>query len=73
VIEQVVKELEILVQLVFGERPLRKFEPEYLVADITSAKRELRWRPKHNLAYAVWQLAKESFPSLMLTKPSEFK
>lgn len=73
VIEQIVDELEIPVQLVFGERSLGKFEPEYLVADITSAEKELDWMPKYNLAYAVWQLARESFPALKLKRPSELR
>ena len=68
---QIVDELEIPVQLKFGERPYGTFEPMHLVADITHARRELKWRPEHRLAHAVWQLAKTSFPALKLKQPRE--
>jgi UDP-glucose 4-epimerase len=68
---QIVDELEIPVQLKFGERPYDIFEPMHLVADIARARRELKWRPQHRLAHAVWQLAKVSFPALKLKKPRE--
>jgi hypothetical protein len=44
----------------------------YLVADIAAARRELNWAPRHNLAHAVWQLARESFPELKLRQPKEY-
>ena len=68
---QIVDELKIPVQLKFGERPYGSFEPMHLVADITRARRELKWRPEHRLAHAVWQLAKASFPTLKLQQPRE--
>jgi nucleoside-diphosphate-sugar epimerase len=43
-----------------------------LVADIRRADAELGWRPRHNLAHAVWQLARESFPGLAVREPGEF-
>ena len=71
VIEQVVTELNLEVDLQFGARPIGRFDPDFLVADITKAARELDWRPRHNLVHAVWQLACESFPSLHVREPTE--
>jgi UDP-glucose 4-epimerase len=70
-IGQIVDELEIPVQLKFGERPYGTFEPMHLVANIAHVGRELKWRPEQRLAHAVWQLAKMSFPSLKLKQPRE--
>jgi nucleoside-diphosphate-sugar epimerase len=70
-IEAVVDELQLPVGLRFGARGLRPFEPSYLVADVARAARGLGWRPRHNLAHAVWQLARESFPSLRVREPRE--
>ena len=68
----IVEELDLKVQLNFGARPFGRFEPLHLVADISRAREELGWRPRHNLAHAVWQLARESFPDLSLREPKEF-
>ena len=71
-VEDVVSELGLVIELSFGGRPLTKFEPKHLVADITCAQAELDWRPRVNFAYAVWQLARESFPSLNLKQPTQW-
>ena len=71
-ITQIVDELKIPVDLKFGLRPYGAFEPMHLVADIARARRALQWSPRHNLAHAVWQLARDSFPSLKLKPPREF-
>jgi len=42
-----------------------------MVADASLARTTLGWRPQVNLAYAVWQLAQESFPTLKLRGPQE--
>jgi nucleoside-diphosphate-sugar epimerase len=68
-IEQVCRELNITIDLQFGQAPLPPFEPSYLVADISRARRELGWEPRINLAYAVWQLASEVAPALKLSRP----
>jgi nucleoside-diphosphate-sugar epimerase len=68
-VEGVAAELELPVELHFGERLLNKFEPKHLVADTSRAQAELGWSPRVNFAYAVWQLAHESFPNLKLKQP----
>jgi nucleoside-diphosphate-sugar epimerase len=70
-IEGLMDELQLPANLRFGSRPFGRFEPQHLVADTTRAALELDWRPRHNLAHAIWQLAQESFPSLNLREPSE--
>lgn len=68
-VESVVAELGLEIELHFGGRQLTKFEPKHLAADISRAHRELGWQPRQNFAYAVWQLAQESFPTLKLRQP----
>jgi nucleoside-diphosphate-sugar epimerase len=70
-IEGVVAELGLEVPLRFGARPFARFEPLHLQADIRLAGRELGWAPRHNLAHAVWELARESFPGLSVRMPRE--
>jgi UDP-glucose 4-epimerase len=69
-VEQVCRELNLPIDLQFGRAPLPPFEPSYLVADISRARRELGWEPRINLAYAVWQLASEVAPTLKLSEPN---
>lgn len=71
VIERVVEDLELEIELVFGAREPGRFDPPFLVADIGRAVRSLGWAPRHNLAHAVWQLARESFPTLSVREPQE--
>jgi UDP-glucose 4-epimerase len=68
-IEQVVRELELQVQLEFGKVPRNPLEPDNLVADTTRAREVLRWTPEVPLAQAVWELAQEIVPQLQLKKP----
>jgi nucleoside-diphosphate-sugar epimerase len=70
-LESVVEQLGLTVELRFGARGYAPFEPMHLVADITHARRELDWQPRQNLAFAVWQLAQASFPTLRLKQPAE--
>lgn len=68
-IEGVVAELGLDVELLFGARAHTPHEPMHLVADTSRAQRLLQWRPQTNLTYAIWQLARESFPTLKLKQP----
>lgn len=71
-IQGIVEELQLQVQLKFGDRPYDRHEPMHLVANITKAQQELNWQPRERLAYAIWELAHRSFPSLHLKKPLRF-
>jgi nucleoside-diphosphate-sugar epimerase len=71
-VEGVVAELGLNITLRFGEKPLTSFEPKHLVGDIARARAQLEWRPRMNFAYAIWQLAGESFPSLKLKQPRQW-
>jgi UDP-glucose 4-epimerase len=66
---RLVSELGLELKLNFGTRGYAPFEPHFMVADTARALAELHWRPQTNLAYAVWQLAQEAFPSLKLLVP----
>lgn len=70
-IEEIVKRLDLKVRLVFGERKTGSDEPCFLVPDLRRTTRELGWKAQENLAYAVWRLAKDSFPRLRLSKPAQ--
>jgi hypothetical protein len=52
--------------------PFHPYEPMNLVAYIHLAK-SLGWKPKTNLAYAVWQLARSQFPNLQVTEPAQYQ
>ncbi len=71
-LEDIVSQLGLRLEMRFGARDYGRFEPMFLVADIERARNELGWQPRRNLAYAVWQLAQGSFPSLELIKPEEW-
>ena len=68
-VERVVAELGLDVRLDFGARDYSPFEPKYLVADAARARTQLGWQAETNFAHALWQLARESFPSLKLKEP----
>ncbi len=68
-VEDVADQIGLNVQLNFGARDYARFEPKYLAADISRAGALLNWRPRINFAHAIWELARESFPSLKLKKP----
>lgn len=69
-VEEVVQRLGIKVDLRFGARQAGPYEPRFLVADPSKARNALGWEPVEDLATAVWQLSKESFPVLNLRPPS---
>ncbi len=69
VIEQVCEELELRVDLAFGETPMHPYEPQHSVADITHSEAQLGWKPRTSIAYSVWELAQEITPSLRLKRP----
>lgn len=71
-VEGTVTELGLAIDLSFGGRQLTRFEPKYLVADTARTHAELGWRPRINFAYAIWQLAQESFPSLKIKQPRQW-
>ena len=68
-VEDVVAQLGIHVRLKFGERPYARFEPMHLVADTARVRQSLGWEARTSLAYAVWELARASFPNLAVNKP----
>lgn len=70
VIEDVVERLGLRVRLGFGDRPPGPDEPRFLAADIRRTARELGWKPREDLAHAVWRLAQASFPGLKLVEPA---
>ena len=72
-VEGVIEQLGLDVSLRFGEKALSPFEPKHLASDIGRARAQLQWEPRVNFAYAVWQLAQESFPSLKLTEPRQWR
>jgi nucleoside-diphosphate-sugar epimerase len=70
-IQRLVSDLDLDLKLNFGARDYSPFEPHFMVADPARALADLGWRAQTNLAYAVWQLAQEAFPSLKLRVPKE--
>jgi nucleoside-diphosphate-sugar epimerase len=72
IVGSVCRQLGLTLQLRLGEMPFHPYEPMNLVADIHLAE-SLGWRPKTNLAYAVWQLAQSQFPELEVAKPEQFR
>jgi nucleoside-diphosphate-sugar epimerase len=65
----VVEQIGLDVRLNFGARDYARFEPKCLAADISRAKELLHWRPSTNFAFAIWELARESFPELKTKQP----
>ena len=72
IVGSVVRQLGLDVELQLGEVPLHPYEPMNLVADIHLAE-SLGWKPRTNLAYAVWQLARSQFPELQMTQPEQYR
>jgi len=72
IVENVCQELNLEVDIKYGEMPFHPYEPMHLVADISRAQ-ELGWQPRTNLAYAVWQLAKSQFPDLAVREPRQLQ
>lgn len=72
IVLSVARQLQLDVEIRLGARPFHPLEPKHLVADI-SRTQSLGWRPKINLAYAVWQLARSSFADLDLIEPEQYR
>jgi len=72
IVHQVARQLDLDVEIQLGARPVHPLEPNHLVADISRTV-SLGWRPKINLAYAVWELAKSKFPELAVTQPEPYR
>lgn len=72
IVGSVCRQLGLEVDLHLGELPFHPYEPMNLVADIHLA-RSLGWRPRTNLAYAVWQLAQSQFPEINVTQPEQYR
>ncbi len=70
IVQSVVRQLNLDVDVRLGERAFHPLEPAQLIADI-SRTQSLGWRPRTNLAYAVWQLARSKFPDLVVTEPEK--
>ena len=71
-VEEVLDELELKVKVRWGGREFSPFEPMHLVADVTCAREELKWEARTSLAYAIWELARASFPGLKVRKPKKY-
>lgn len=69
IIERVCDELELKVDLAYGESKMHPYEPHNLVANISRAGTVLGWKPQTSLSFAVWELAQEIAPSLSLKCP----
>jgi nucleoside-diphosphate-sugar epimerase len=65
-IEEVIADLGISVDLRFGARQPGPHEPRFLVADYSKAKENLDWEPQEKIEDAIYNLASESFPKLIL-------
>jgi nucleoside-diphosphate-sugar epimerase len=72
IVGSVCRQLGIQVDLDLGAKPFHPQEPMNLVADIHLAE-SLGWRPRTNLAYAVWQLAQSQFPGLKVRQPEQYR
>jgi UDP-glucose 4-epimerase len=68
-IEQVCEDLQLKVDLDFGESEMHPYEPNFSVANTAHAKQQLGWEPRTRLTYAIWELAQEITPSLKLKRP----
>jgi nucleoside-diphosphate-sugar epimerase len=72
IVGSVCRQLGLEVELRLGDVPFHPYEPMNLVADIHLAN-SLGWKPKTNLAYAVWQLAQSQYPELQVTQPEQYR
>lgn len=72
IVASVCRQLGLDVELRLGDLPFHPYEPMNLVADIHLAQ-SIGWRPRTNLAYAVWELAQSQFPELRVTRPEQYR
>jgi nucleoside-diphosphate-sugar epimerase len=70
-VEEVLEELDLQVELRWGGRGFAAWEPMHLVADVSRARKGLKWEPRTPLAYAIWELARASFPDLKVRRPKK--
>jgi UDP-glucose 4-epimerase len=70
IVENVCDQLDLGIDLRFGALPYHSNEVMHLVANIEKVK-SISWKPRINLAFAVWQLARTEFPRLSITRPPE--
>ncbi len=71
IVLDVVHQLGLSLDVRFGDLPFHPHEPNHLVADIRHME-TLGWKPRTNLAYAVWQLAQTQYPELDIKQPEQF-
>lgn len=71
-VEEVMDELGLKVKVRWGGRDFSPWEPMHLVADVTRARKALKWEARSSLAHAVWELARTSFPQLKVRKPRKY-
>ena len=71
IVSSVCRQLGLDVELQLGALPFHPQEPMNLVADIHLAE-SIGWKPRTNLAYAVWQLARSRYPDLKVREPERF-
>jgi nucleoside-diphosphate-sugar epimerase len=69
-VTSVIDQLSLNVEIEFGARPHAGDEPMFVVPDMTHTREVLHWQTRENIAYAVWRLARESFPSLKIREPN---
>ncbi len=72
IVGEVVDELGLKVSVRWGGREFSHFEPMHLVADVTRARERLKWDARISLAYAVWELARASFPGVKVRRPKKY-
>jgi UDP-glucose 4-epimerase len=68
-VTEVCHDLGITPELGFGKVPMPPYEPHHSVADITHARKTLGWEPRHRLSHAVWELARQTHPTLPCNEP----
>lgn len=72
IVHSVAKQLGLDVEIQLGARPFHPLEPSHLVADVSRIQ-SLGWRPRINLAYAVWELAQSKFADLNVQQPEKYR
>ena len=71
-VTSVIDQLGLKISVQFGARPLAGDEPMFLVPDTAHARARLGWQTRENVAYAVWRLARRSFPALVVNEPARY-
>lgn len=71
-VDGVLDELELKVKTRWGGRDFSPGEPMHMVADVTRAREGLKWEARTSLAYAIWELARASFPDVKVRRPKKY-